>query len=74
MKTIRDCFGRLIRLTDERMAHILHHPEMMVMEAEIAQVLQKPAEVRLSRSDSTVQLFYEYYVKTRVGGNGSVPW
>ncbi len=56
------------------MAHILHHPEMMVMEAEIAQVLQKPAEVRLSRSDSTVQLFYEYYVKTRVGGNGSVPW
>lgn len=68
MKSIRDCFGRLIRLTDERMAHILQHPEMIGMEAEIVQVLQRPAEVRLSRSDSTVQLFYEYYVKTRVGG------
>jgi hypothetical protein len=68
MKTIRDCFGRLIRLTDERMAHILQHPEMIGMEAEITHVLQRPAEVRLSRSDSTVQLFYEYYVKTRVGG------
>lgn len=50
------------------MAHILQHPEMIGMEAEIVHVLQRPAEVRLSRSDSTVQLFYEYYVKTRVGG------
>ena len=67
MKTIRDCFGRLIRLTDERMAHILRHPEMIDMEPEIAHVLRAPAEVRISRSDNTVQLFYEYYVKTRVG-------
>jgi hypothetical protein len=41
---------------------------MIEMEREIARVLQEPAEVRLSRSDSTVQLFYEYYAKTRVGG------
>ncbi|MDH4083965.1 MAG: hypothetical protein OEV99_08920 [Nitrospira sp.] len=68
MKTIRDCFGRSIRLTDERIAHILQHPEMIDMEPEIAHVLEDPAEVRLSRSDSTVQLFYEYYAKTRVGG------
>lgn len=68
MKTIHDCFGRLIRLTDERIAHILQHPEMIDMESEIVRVLQTPAEVRLSRSDSTVQLFYEYYAKTRVGG------
>ncbi len=47
MKTIRDCFGRLIRLTDERIAHILQHPEMIEMEPEIARVLQEPAEVRL---------------------------
>jgi hypothetical protein len=40
MKTIRDCFGRLIRLTDERIAHILQHPEMVDMESEIAHVLQ----------------------------------
>jgi len=27
MKTIRDCFGHGVRLTDERMAHILEHTE-----------------------------------------------
>lgn len=68
MTVIRDCFGRLIRLTDERIAHILQHPEMIELEQEIASVLQDPVEVRLSRSDTTVQLFYEYYAKTRVGG------
>lgn len=68
MKVIRDCFGRSVRLTDERIAHILQHPEMVGMEAEIDRVLQAPSEVRISRSDETVQLFYEYYVRTRVGG------
>ena len=68
MKVIRDCFGRSVRLTDERMAHILQHQEMSGMEAEVERTLQSPAEVRVSRSDSTVQLFYEYYVRTRVGG------
>jgi len=68
MKTIRDCFGRSIRLTNERMAHILQHQEMVGMEAEVERTLQSPAEVRVSRSDSTVQLFYEYYIRTRVGG------
>lgn len=50
------------------MAHILQHPEMVGMEAEMTRVLQAPAEVRVSRSDHTVELFYEYYAKTRVGG------
>ena len=59
MKIIRDCFGRSVRLTDERTAHILQHQEMAEMEAEIERVLQSPAEVRVSRSDNTVQLFYE---------------
>ena len=52
MKTIRDCFGRSVRLTDERMAHILQHQEMSDMKAEV---------------ERTVQLFYEYYVRTHVG-------
>lgn len=38
------------------------------MEAEIERVLQSPAEVRVSRSDDTVQLFYEFYAQTHVGG------
>jgi len=28
MKTLRDCFGHSVRLTDERLAHILEHSEM----------------------------------------------
>lgn len=68
MKVIRDCFGRSVRLTDERLAHILQHRELAGMEEEISRVLQAPAEVRVSRSDLTVQLFYEFYVKTSVGG------
>lgn len=68
MKIIHDCFGRAVRWTDERIAHALQHQEMAGMETEVEHTLQSPAEVRVSRSDSTVQLFYEYYARTRVGG------
>lgn len=68
MKFIRDCFGNEVRLTDERLAHILEHAEMAGMEDEIERVLQAPTEVRVSRSDDTVQLFYKYYARTIVGG------
>lgn len=68
MKIIRDCFGRSVRLTDERVTHILQHQEMVGMEAEIERALQVPTEVRISRSDGTVQLFYEFYAQTMVGG------
>ena len=68
MKTLTDCFGRTVRLTDERLAHILEHPEMRGMESEIEAVLSKPKLVRPSRSDSDVQLFYNFYSETMVGG------
>jgi hypothetical protein len=68
MKIIRDCFGRDIRLTDERLAHILQHPEMAGMETEIERVLQFPAEVRVSSVDEAMRLFYEFYAWTQVGG------
>lgn len=68
MKIIQDCFGQAVRLTDERMAHILEHPEMIGMSMEIENVLTKPHTVRRSRSDGTVKLFYEYYAQTIVGG------
>lgn len=38
------------------------------MEEEIEKVLQVPTEVRVSRSDDSVHLFYEFYSQTRVGG------
>lgn len=43
------CFGRKVRLTDERVMHIA---EMRGMRDEIVRILQAPAEVRISRSDA----------------------
>ena len=50
------------------MAHILQHQEMTDLAQEIERVLQFPTEVRISRSDESVRLFYEFYGKTMVGG------
>jgi len=68
MKMLKDCFGRSVRLTEERLAHILEHPEMKDMGAEIERVLAQPQLVRRSRSDDAVRLFYEFYAQTMVGG------
>jgi hypothetical protein len=68
MKSITDCFGHAVRLTDERLQHILEHPEMREMSAEIERVLGAPQCVRRSRSDTAVRLFYEFYAQTIVGG------
>ena len=68
MKPLQDCFGHQVRLTDERLAHILEHPEMKGMGAEIERVLREPQLVRRSRSDEAVRLFYEFYAQTIVGG------
>lgn len=68
MKLYRDCFGNTVRLTDERLAHILEHPEMQEMEGEIEQVLLHPGLVRRSRLDAAVRLFYRFHARTLVGG------
>ena len=57
-----------MRLTDERLAHILEHAEMAGMAAEIERVLRQPQLVRRSRSDLDVRLFYEFCAQTIVGG------
>lgn len=67
MKAVADCFGRDVRLTDERLAHILDRAEMADMEDAIIQTLRAPSEVRTSRSDANVRLFYEFYSQTVVG-------
>jgi len=66
MKNLQDCFGFDVRLTDERLTHILQHPEMLGFEAAITAVLESPQEVLLSRSDPSVRLFYRYYDRTPV--------
>jgi hypothetical protein len=68
MQVLLDCFGRSVRLTDERLEHILEHAEMAGMGGEIERVLHTPTEVRLSRADDNVKLFYEFYARTLVGG------
>ena len=42
MNILQDFRGMVIRLTDERLAHILEHPEMARMEAEIERTLENP--------------------------------
>jgi hypothetical protein len=68
MKTLKDCFGHSVRLTHERLGHILEHPEMKAMGEEIGRVLLQPQLVRRSRSDEAVRLYYEFYAQTIVGG------
>ena len=68
MRIFEDCFGRKVRLTDERLTHILEHPEMKNMGMAIEQTLHLPQLVRLSRSDDAVRLFYEFYARTIVDG------
>ena len=68
MKALTDCFVHKVRLTDERLSHILEHAEMKGMETEIERVLLRPQLVRLSRTDAAVKLFYEFYAQTIVGG------
>lgn len=68
METLVDCFGRIVRLTDERRAHILDHPEMAALADELERALRQPQLVRRSRSDEAVRLFYEFYTQTMVGG------
>jgi hypothetical protein len=52
----------------------LGHAEMVGMADKLERVLQRPSEVRRSRSDDDVKLFYEFYTQTQVGGNGCVWW
>ncbi len=68
MRRITDCFGRIVRLTDERLAHILEHAEMRGLETQIEKVLREPELVRRSKADADARLFYAYYSQTVVGG------
>ncbi len=45
MYTVRDFEGRLIRLTEERWAHISEHPEMAEMRRAVEATLEGPEVV-----------------------------
>ena len=67
MKIFRDFAGRSIRLTNERLKHILDHPEMAGMSGCIKQTLSEPHKVIQSVSDPQARLYYRFYISTRVG-------
>lgn len=67
VKILTDYEGRAVRLTDERLAHILEHPEMVGLEARIEETLASPERVVESLSDPDARLYYRFYVGTLVG-------
>lgn len=68
MQILQDYQGTKIRLTDERLTHILEHPEMANMEQAITDALRSPEIVVQSVSDAASRLYYRYYSTTLVGG------
>lgn len=74
MRTVRDFFDREVRLTDERLAHILDRQEMQNMGDEIIRTLQAPAEVRVSRGDPNVRLFMSSTLAPKSETNGCALW
>lgn len=67
MQVLTDYQGRRVRLTDERLAHIREHPEMVGLESAIRETLAHPEKVVQSSSDPQAELLYRYYLGTRVG-------
>ena len=67
MQIFRDYQGRTVRLPGERLAHIQRRPEMVGMEWAIRETLEAPEEVRVSRSDAEVKLYYRRYTESQIG-------
>lgn len=67
-RTLKDVEGTNIRLTDERLQHILDRPEMAGLESSIEETLRSPETVVRSLSDPEARLYYRYYADTAVGG------
>ncbi len=62
-----DFQSQVIRLTDERLAHILEHPEMAETVSAIPEKLLYPDVVTISQSDDSVRLYYRRFLFTPVG-------
>jgi hypothetical protein len=64
---LHDYQGVAVRLTEERLAHILDHPEMSDFEPAISETLRYPESVIQSLSDDQARLYYRRYTDTPVG-------
>ena len=66
MTVLQDLTGRLIRFPEERLAHVLEHPEMEGQTDKVAETLAAPDGIIESRHDATVHLYYRLYDETPV--------
>ena len=66
MRSFTDERGNEVRLTDERLRHILRrHPEMAFQLHRFAETLASPDAVNPSKSGPSVQLYYRLYSDLR---------
>jgi hypothetical protein len=63
---LTDHTGRALRLTAERLAHILEHPELNDQLVWIRETLQTPMFVVATEADETVHVYHRWYATTPV--------
>ena len=68
MKILKDNQGNNIRLTDERLEHILLHPEMIELQNKIETAIINPDYIIKSKVDKNVKLFNKFYITKQFGG------
>lgn len=65
-RTLRDRFGRAVRLTQERVEHILRHPELQGQIDKLEAVLREPDVIVKSLRDPDVHLYHKHYSESPV--------
>ncbi|MDE2999525.1 MAG: PBECR2 nuclease fold domain-containing protein [Gemmatimonadota bacterium] len=66
MRRFKDERGNEVRLTDERLRHLMkRHPEMAFQMHRFSETLARPDVVRPSGSNQTVHLYYRLYPDLR---------
>lgn len=67
MTRFQDFYGRIIKLSEERLQHLeTHHPEMLNQIERIRETLLQPDEVVGTLVDPTAELFHRFYEATPV--------
>ena len=67
MRIFKDVYNRDVRLSDERYEHLVSdHPEMEIQIDKVQETLLNPEKVVRSKTDTGVELFYQYYHSTPV--------
>jgi hypothetical protein len=64
---LKDVWRNSVILTDERMAHILGHPEMRGQENRLSETLLEPEVVVQSQIDDGVRPFHRFYQGLSIG-------